>query len=125
MTYLLDVNALIAAIWTTHIEHRRTDAWLKGKNVALCPVSELGFLRISSHPRGLGASMADAERLLGDFWRNLKPDFIHDDFSANGIKARRSGEVTDIYLAELAHRHEMKLATLDQGINHGATEIIN
>jgi predicted nucleic acid-binding protein len=124
MTYLLDVNVLIAAIWTTHSQHRKTDAWLRGKQLALCPISELGFLRISSHPRGLAAPMVDAERLLGDFWKNLIPEFVQDDFSAAGINARTSDELTDLYLAELAQRHNMKLATLDRGIKHRASEII-
>jgi predicted nucleic acid-binding protein len=125
MTYLLDVNVLIAAIWATHTEHPRADRWLIGKEVALCPICELGFLRISSHARGLGAPMANAERLLQDFWKNLSPAFIHDDFSATEINLRSSNETTDMYLAELARRHQMKLATFDQSIKHAAVELIN
>jgi hypothetical protein len=35
-----------------------------------------------------------------------------------------SDQVTDLYLAELASFHGMKLATLDTGIKHSAAEII-
>ncbi len=43
MTYLLDVNMLIAAIWLDHQDHSAVDAWLPGKKTATCPISELGF----------------------------------------------------------------------------------
>lgn len=124
MTYLLDVNALIAVLWTDHSDHEKADAWLKGKQVALCPLSELGFLRISSHPKGLGAPMADAEKLLGDFVRGVSPQFVPADLSASRLGAPRSDSVTDLYLAKLAEAHAMKLATLDSHIAHSAVELI-
>ncbi|HOW65019.1 MAG TPA: hypothetical protein P5186_14125 [Candidatus Paceibacterota bacterium] len=34
MKYLLDVNALIAAIWTDHAHHPAVDAWIKGMKLA-------------------------------------------------------------------------------------------
>lgn len=60
MKYLLDVNLLIAAVWTTHADHTKADAWITGKQLALCPITELGFLRISTHPRGLNSAMQGA-----------------------------------------------------------------
>ncbi len=124
MTYLLDVNALIAALWTTHAQHAVTDAWLKGKQVALCPISEMGFLRISTHPRALGAAMPDAEKLLGEFYKDVSPKFVPADLSACGLGAKNSDAVTDHYLARLADRHKMKLGTLDGSIAHPAVELI-
>ena len=47
MKYLMDVNLLIAAIWSTHTNHQKADAWTKDKELVTCPISELGFLRIS------------------------------------------------------------------------------
>jgi predicted nucleic acid-binding protein len=38
--------------------------------------------------------------------------------------AHKSEAVTDSYLAELAARRGMKLATLDTGIAHAAVEVI-
>ena len=124
MTYLLDVNILIAVLWITHTHHAKADAWIKGKRLALCPISEMGFLRISSHPRGLGARMADAEALLEKFYGELHPEFIAADISCRALRARNSDAVSDIYLARLADRHKMKLATLDTSISHHAVEII-
>ena len=48
MKHLLDVNVLLAGIWTSHPKHPVTFTWLKGKHLVVCPVSGLGFLRISS-----------------------------------------------------------------------------
>ena len=122
--YLLDVNVLIAAIWTTHSQHLKVDAWLQGKNVALCPISEIGFLRISTHKKALAASMADSNRLLDDFYQNVNPEFVAADASAHGLKATTSDDVTDAYLVNLARNHSMKLATLDTGITHSVVEFI-
>ena len=46
MKYLLDVNVLLAAIWTNHSRHSETFSWLKEKSLVVSPLSELGFLRI-------------------------------------------------------------------------------
>jgi predicted nucleic acid-binding protein len=40
------------------------------------------------------------------------------------IAAASSRQFTDLHLAELAARHEMKLATLDTGISQLAIEIV-
>jgi len=33
MKYLLDVNALIAAIWRNHPDHSKADAWIQRKDL--------------------------------------------------------------------------------------------
>jgi toxin-antitoxin system PIN domain toxin len=124
MKYLLDVNALIAAIWRNHPDHAKVDAWLEGKEVATCPLSQLGFLRISTQPKALNADMATARRLLDEFLRERRADFITDDLPPLKASARRSDQVTDFYLAELAASKKMKLATLDEGIAHEAVELM-
>jgi hypothetical protein len=125
MRYLLDVNALIAAIWTDHVHHPTADAWIKGKSLAICPLSELGFLRISTHPKAFGASMADARKLLQGFVAKHAVEFVGADLSALESKANKSEEVTDAYLADLAGRKNLKLATLDSGISHSAVTVIS
>jgi toxin-antitoxin system PIN domain toxin len=124
MRYLLDVNALIAAIWTNHPDHAKANAWLQGKELATCPLSELGFLRISTNPKALNSDMATSRRLLEAFLQKHKPHFIPADLPALKSSAQKSEQVTDCYLAELAARKEAKLATLDTGIAHRAVEII-
>jgi toxin-antitoxin system PIN domain toxin len=124
MKYLLDVNALIAAIWTDHVHHAVVDAWIKGKPLATNPLTELGFLRVSTHPKALGATMAEARKLLRDFITQHKVEFVAADLPALDSKASKSEEVTDAYLADLANRKNLKLATLDQAISHSAVEVI-
>jgi uncharacterized protein len=124
MTYLLDVNALIAAIWTDHASHAVAESWIRGRALAACPLSELGFLRISTNPKALGATMPDARKLLADFSTKHHVRFIPADLPALKSSARKSEEVTDSYLADLAHTNGMKLATLDKDISHAAAELM-
>jgi uncharacterized protein len=124
MKYLLDVNALIAAIWKNHPDHLTIDAWLDGKELATCPISQLGFLRISTNPKALNADMTNARQLLEAFLQKHGLAFVADDLLPLKSSAQKSEQVTDHYLAELAASKGMKLATLDEGISHGAVELI-
>jgi predicted nucleic acid-binding protein len=124
--YLLDVNMLIAAIWRDHQDQPMVEAWLHGKQTATCPISELGFLRISS---GDGfpfrAEPQLCRKALSEFVRKHRCRFVPDDFSARIVPAQLSAQFTDLYLAESAKRHRMKLATLDKRISHQAIELVS
>jgi toxin-antitoxin system PIN domain toxin len=124
VSLLLDVNALIALLWQNHIHHARAVAWVAGKKLAVCPITELGFVRVSTSP-GFGATMTDAREALGAFIKEAKPDFVPADARAlDGVTAPNSKATTDFYLANLAHAHGLKLATFDSSINHPAAENI-
>src|ERR1039458_3853710 len=58
---LLDVAPLLALLWEGHEHHERTMAWLTKGKMAVCPVTELGFLRISTQP-AFGATFPQAKR---------------------------------------------------------------
>ncbi len=124
MRYLLDINVLLAANWQHHAQHARTFAWLAGKEIALCPIAELGFLRISSNKKAINAPMEEARNVLATFISQRKPVRIAEDLPALESLAETSDQVTDQYLAALADRHGCKLATLDEGIRHRAVELI-
>ena len=124
MKYLLDVNALIASIWKDHAKHAVADNWIKGKALITCPLSELGFLRVSTQPKAIGATMADARKLLEDFLTKHTVEFVAADLPALDSKPAKSEEVTDHYLSELAARKHCKLATLDARITHPAVEVM-
>ena len=64
MKHLLDVNVLLASIWANHSRQTEAFAWLEGKNIVLCPLNELGFLRISTNKKVIGAPMDKARELL-------------------------------------------------------------
>jgi predicted nucleic acid-binding protein len=126
MTYLLDISLLLAGIWRTHSLHSKADTWLVGKELTVCPLSELGFLRISTHPKGpFRAGMADARWLLTDFLKKNRCAFVSADLPGLQSQATNSEVMTDCYLADLAARHGMKLATLDARIRHHAAEVID
>ena len=95
MKYLLDINVLLAAIWANHPQYAITDAWLIGKSVVVCPISELGFLRISSNKKAIAAPMKDARKALERFLAETKASRIADDLPALASHAVTSDQVTD------------------------------
>jgi predicted nucleic acid-binding protein len=126
MRHLLDVNVLLAAIWGTHLDNAKTLAWLDEKPIALCPIAELGFLRISTNQKStFGASMGKAREVLQTFKRERKAHWIADDLAALDSSAKTSNQLADSYLADLAEKQGFKLATLDTGIKHRAVEVIS
>jgi toxin-antitoxin system PIN domain toxin len=116
MRYLLDVSVLLAANWQHHPQHVKAVAWLAGKEIALCPISELGFLRISTNKKVVNAPMEDARKALEIFINQHHPARIADDLPALEAQPKASEQVTDSYLAALAQKHGLKLATFDEGI---------
>ena len=125
MKHLLDVNILLAAIWTNHPQHSEAFAWLAGKSIVVCPLSELGFLRISSHKKAFNFPMPTARDLLDNFIRERKAGRIADDLPALDSKPGTSEQVTDHHLADLAEKHDLKLATFDAGIKHPAAVLMS
>ena len=124
MKHLLDVNVLLALLLDKHEDNAKTTAWLSANpEIVLCPISELGFLRISTVAH-LGFPMSSARRLLADFAERFKVEWIPDDLPALKSHPRTSKEVTDHYLADLAAKHSLKLATLDTGLGHSSAELI-
>lgn len=125
MKYLLDINVLLAAIWANHPQYAAAEAWLNGKSVVVCPILELGFLRISTNKKAIAAPMKDARKALERFLSETKATRIADDLPALESHPVNSDQVTDLYLAALARRHGFKLATLDAGIHHEVVELID
>ncbi len=124
MKYLLDVNILLAAIWDTHVHHAAAKAWMEDKSVAVCPISELGFIRISTHKRGYGFTMDSARKGIEKFAADMKATRIPDDLDALESHPQTTDQVTDHYLADLAARHGLKLATFDGQLKHPSVEMV-
>jgi predicted nucleic acid-binding protein len=122
--YLLDVSTLIALLWDLHVHNERVTRWQKGEKLATCPLTELGFLRISTKP-SFGATVGEARRMLRDWKRARKPEFVPCDLDSLDSDEPATGtRTTDFYLASLASKHGMCLATLDEGIGHKAAFLI-
>ena len=52
-SYLLDTNVLLALAWPNHVHHRDAVEWFRARGslgFATCPLTQTGFVRISSNP---------------------------------------------------------------------------
>lgn len=122
MTWLLDVSALVARLVHSHEPHPRVNAWWPGRALAVCPITELGFLRVAC---ALGSTMEDARNVLGEFLREEAPLFIACDRRAlESTAAYFPRKITDIYLADLPAARGWRFATLDEGIAHPVVDLI-
>jgi hypothetical protein len=131
VTYLLDVNVLIALIDPTHVGHDAAHAWFAmtgAPSWATCPLTENGVIRIVGHPRypnSAGSPAAVAPIVAG--LRSLPGHvFWNDDVSLIGsdiVDASRvttPTQVTDTYLLALARAHDGRLATFDRRLSPNA-----
>ena len=121
MIYLLDVNLLMALLWENHEHHALARGWFRSVTAfATCPVAQLGFARVSSHPLlGFGMSPEQAFGVLRRFIANPRHQFCPDDLSCEDRVLRTelmsgANQVTDHYLVALARQHRSTLATLDE-----------
>ena len=116
--HLLDVNLLITGIVQTHSLHLRAHTWLRRKQIILCPLVELGFLRIcTNHESGIGLTMERARNVLEEFSSERGADRIPTICRPWPAAATGSDQVTDHYLANLASQHGFKLATFDRNLS--------
>jgi toxin-antitoxin system PIN domain toxin len=121
---LLDVNALVALAWDSHVHHARMREWFASHGTtgwATCPVSESGFVRVSSNPKVLPSpiSVADAREVLVALRAAGAHQFLADDVSpTDGDVPKVAGyrQVTDALLLTLARRRGVRLVTFDTGI---------
>jgi uncharacterized protein len=121
---LLDVNALVALAWDSHVHHARIREWF-GENAAngwaTCPLTESGFVRVSANPKVLPSpiGVATAREVLGALRARPGHRFLHDDVSlVDGDVPVMSGhrQVTDAHLLTLARRRKVRLVTFDGGV---------
>lgn len=119
MIWLLDGNVLIAMSLPNHSQHDRVHGWLSrldaNDQIATCPVTEGTLLRI--HMRYATDTSAEAA------WATLEAIHVHPrhvlwetNFSYTQISCERltkQAQLTDAWLAELARRHDGRVATMD------------
>jgi uncharacterized protein len=127
MTFLLDVNVLIALGWRGHSDHDTVQAWFARHGVrgwATCPFTQAAFVRIVSNPSFSvhAASPQEALRLLAFNLNHPKHQFWADDLTVADAESRLAArlvghqQVTDAYLLGLAMSKKGKLATLDRSV---------
>jgi uncharacterized protein len=125
MTFLLDVNVLIALIDPVHVQHNAAHEWfaIEGNRAwATCPLTENGVLRIvghSNYPNSPGSPATVAQLIAGlralpghTFW----PDDVSlmDASKFDVSRMLSSTQIADSYLLGLARSHGGRLATFDR-----------
>lgn len=128
MTYLLDVNVLIALLDPDHLYHAKALTWFDEEGAldwASSPIVQNGVVRImgaaaySSVPFGCG----EIVKTLGLWCQATEHVFWPDDISLfdhaliDPAKLTSPGRITDCYLLALAVRRGGKLATLDRRLS--------
>jgi predicted nucleic acid-binding protein len=123
MTYLLDVNALVALGFAQHEFHNRVAHWIKSQRfppLATCSITELGFIRVLVQAPAYGLTVSQARTLLIRIKRANAPQFIFipDDHDISHLPTwvKIARQTTDGHLAMLASANHATLATLDTKI---------
>lgn len=123
---LPDVNVLIALAWPSHIHHHLAVDWfttLTAESWATCPITQSGFIRVSSNPGIVDPAATPAEalsvlrQLIGQQQHEFWPDDL--DFTAGHVPlafAMGHRQVTDAYLLSLTIARDGRLVTLDRAI---------
>ncbi|MBI4559878.1 MAG: hypothetical protein HY706_19995 [Candidatus Hydrogenedentes bacterium] len=117
---------LVALAWPTHVHHRDAHAWFTVNHSAgwaTCPLTQCGFIRVSSNPKIIPEAVTPIEALAllkemvslkhHVFWPVDIP-FHCAPVPTNLLVSHR--QVTDAYLLGLAIRHQGRLVTLDGGV---------
>lgn len=125
MTFLLDVNVVIALIDTRHVDHDPAVNWFDRNAIedwATCPIVENGAVRIVGNPRyanspgnpALAAAIVrELTALPGHtFWPDDLSLVSHRLIDTNRVLT--PGQITDTYLLALAVRNGGRFATLDR-----------
>lgn len=124
MSWLLDVNTLLALAHQGHADHQRVIRWfasLIGSTARLgtCSITEIGFVRVSIQA-GFESTAPDAVETLRGLKESSRIPFVllPDALGAGRLPPYVLGyrQVTDGHLLELAKEASMRLATLDKGI---------
>ena len=125
MSYLLDVNMLVALFDARHVNHDAAHHWfgtMFAANWATCSITEAGCVRVLSNPAYPTVSATPAEVLARlkrfcsseghRFWMDDLPPRTSLDDQAKG-RLQGHHQVTDFHLAALASHRDGLLVTFD------------
>jgi len=122
---LPDVNALVALAWDSHVHHVHMRTWFAANSTfgwATCPLTESGFVRVSSNPVVLPSAIGveAARAVLVALRKAGGHRFLPDDVSiADRDVPKMAGhrQVTDAHLLTLARRRGARVVTFDSGLH--------
>ena len=118
---------MVTLAWPNHVHHGRALSWFaanREEGWATCPVTESGFVRVSTNVRVIpdARSPKQAIHLLRQIRQLPGHTFWEDDVSPVDSDATAFArvvgyrQVTDAHLLSLAMRRGGRLATFDRGV---------
>jgi uncharacterized protein len=128
MTYLLDINGVMALLDRNHPQHEAVHGFFQRRPFATCPLVQLGVLRLLTRPRLIKGAAFPPMAVPEEAWRKLvvlrnrrATVFITDELDAWSLhlpfqKVMGHRQWNDFYLVALAQRHHFKVATFDAGL---------
>ncbi|MER9215538.1 PIN domain-containing protein [Mesorhizobium sp. M0663] len=133
MTFLLDVNVLVALIDPGHVAHDDAHGWFEvtgNAAWATCPITENSVLRIVGNQRypNSPGSPAIVAQIVTKLRALHGHSFWPDDVSLVGsgdidaAKILTSAQVTDTYLLALAKARGGQLASFDRKLSAAAVK---
>lgn len=130
---LLDVNVLVALAWPNHIHHEAAVRWFEDNHRggwATAPLTQSGFVRVSSNHKVIPEARTPAEAILllqeltslpgHVFWTDDVAVTSSEHVARERIVGYR--QVTDAHLLALAIGNDGRLATFDAGVAELAPE---
>lgn len=134
MSYLLDVNVLLALAWPNHVHHFASRTWFASSHSSgwlTCSITESGFIRVSSNARVTpdARTPAEAALLLHRMCEVSGHRFVVDSVSLAdshievGETAHSSAQVTDLHLILLAREADAGFVTFDRQASQMAEKI--
>jgi predicted nucleic acid-binding protein len=107
-----------------HEFHARVAAWIRSRNspqLASCPITELGFVRVLAQAPAYRFTVAQARTLLLRLkeGRTSRLTFLSDEHDVSLLPGwvRAPKQITDGHLSKLASAKGAVLATLDESIS--------
>lgn len=114
---------LVALAWDSHVHHEAASVWFDERvgPWATCPVSEAGFVRVSSNPKVISGALSveQARGVLKDLRAVGEHRFVVSDVSMTDDDVPRiigHRQVTDVLLLTVARRAGVPLVTFDSAI---------
>ena len=128
MIYLADVNVLVALAVIGHTHHATASAWFedsKDDEVAICRVTQAGFLRLLTNQRVMGENVIRPPRawdVYDALFADSRIGFVSEppNLEASWRAAARHPHIgpnfwTDAYLAAFAAAAGLDVVTFDRG----------
>jgi hypothetical protein len=131
---LLDLSVLIALVDSGHQHYAKAQAWFISSgndHVGLCPLTEAGFLRVTTNPsyRPKPRTFEEAKsilRVLREHPRFAHPRYGYWEINKSWVeltapfasRIRGHQQVTDAYLLGLAIKEKGVLVTFDKGLQY-------